>query len=163
MSLSWEADCFTYNKEILYNDWNQKDQYCDHKSLPVIFILKQINPSTSFHSFPLKSIWYYASNYTFSRWSCFISGVHSKFPSAMQFTYLTQFIPFHLIIVLILNKECKLWCSLLCSFLLPPRSKHLFSILSGRPSDFCPPLMTDKVLCPSNMTGTTVVVLWNIL
>lgn len=38
----------------------------------------------------------------------FISGFHSKFPSAMRFTNPTHFIPLNLIIVLILDKECKL-------------------------------------------------------
>jgi hypothetical protein len=117
------------------------------------FILNQINPSTPFHSFLSNPFGIILPTV----------GLPDELFYFMQFTYLTEFIPLHLVIVLIMNKECKLWCSLLCTFLLPPWSKHLFSVLSGIPSGFFPPLMTDKVSYPLKMTRTTVVALWNIL
>jgi hypothetical protein len=131
LSPSWEAANCAATQELPTILWTPKVHFRVHKSPPLVPILRWISPVYSIPYY-LRSILMFFTHLCLGlRNGLFPSG----FPTNILYAFLLSFIhatcpddliPLHLIILIILGEDCKLWSSSLCSFLQPPVTSSLF-------------------------------------
>jgi hypothetical protein len=120
LSPSWEVTSCAAIQELPSILWNPKVHYRVHKSPPLFPILRQINPV---HITPSYLYKIHLILSTHLRLGLLPSG----FPTKILYTFSAPHILLHLIILIILDEEYKLWSSSLCSFHKPTVTSSLFS------------------------------------
>jgi hypothetical protein len=133
LSPSWGAANCGATQKLTSILWNPKVHYRVHKSLPVVPILRQMNPIHTIPSY-LKSILILSTNIRLVLPSGLLPSVfptntlHAFLLSHVPFTCAVNLILLDLIILIMLREEYKLWSPSLCSFFQPPVTSTFFGL-----------------------------------